>query len=131
MKKDTQQPLRIFSFSHLLYATELPALTGDKYAHALPFAWEITTDYDAADVVLWDGVITARNRSAAERILSDARGSKILLLMGESATLFQSNPLVDLVDPLSINAVDLPGWNILPEDILEALMKCHKRVNRV
>ena len=106
-------------------------MTGDKYSRALPFAWELTTDYDAADVVLWDGVITARNRSVAERVLADARGTKVLLLVGESATLFQNNPLVELVDPVAINAVELPGWNVLPEDILEALAKCHKRVNRV
>ncbi len=129
--KEPQQPLRLFSFSHLLHATEIRSLTGDKYGRALPFAWELTTDYDAADVVLWDGVITARNRSAVARILADARGSKVLLLIGESATLFQNNALVELVDPVAINAVELPGWNVLPEDILEALAKCHKRVNRV
>ncbi len=131
MKKETQQPLRLFCFSHLLLATELPALTGDKYGSALPFPWELTTEYTAADVVLWDGVITPRNRPMAARILEDVRGPKVLLLIGESATLFRQNPLVELVDPQAFNAVELAGWNVLPEDILEAIAKCHKRVNRV
>jgi hypothetical protein len=129
--KETHEPLRLFSFSHLLLATELPALTGDKYAHALPFPWVLTADYDAADVVLWDGVITPRNRGAVVRLLADARGPKVLLLVGESATLLRDNPVAELVDPAGLNAVELPNWNLLPEDLLAALVECRKRVTRV
>lgn len=129
--KDKQTPLRIYSFSHPLMLTEWLSILGNKYLETLPFAWEITNDYKNSDVVIWDGVITSKNRGLIETMLPDFKASKILLLMGESMTLFRDHPAVKFVDTSELKFVEVSGWSILPEEILSALETCYQKLKNV
>lgn len=129
--KEKTQPLKIYNFSHPLMMTEVMSLVGDKYAQTLPFDWELSSDYAASDVVLWDGVITVRNRTIAEALIEDVKKGKVLLLIGESMTLLKDHPMVKLLNPENLNLVEVPGWNVLPEEILAALEACYKKSKHV
>jgi hypothetical protein len=131
MKKDKKSILNIFNFSHPLMNTEIFSLLGSKYSHSLPFEWCLTSDYHEAQVILWDGVITFKNKIFIEKIVADAKSGKILLLIGESWTLLKDHPLIKILDFDHLNYVNLPGWNVLPEEILAALETCFKKLENV
>jgi Ni,Fe-hydrogenase III small subunit len=129
--KEKEKTLQIFNFSHSLINTELLSLLGNKYHGALPFSWEFTTEIESSDVILWDGVITPKNNRYVEKLLSESRSGKILLLLGESRTLFQEQPGIKLLNIDHLNIVELPGWNALPEEILSSFYTCYKKLKNV
>lgn len=129
--KDKNQSLKIYNFSHPLMQTEIFSLTGDKYKDTLSFKWELTNNYASSDVVLWDGVITVKNKEAVEKMIDDVKSGKVLFLLGESETLMKNHPLVKLQKTENLNCVELFGWNILPEEILSALETCYKKSKHV
>lgn len=128
-KKNTT--LRLFNFSHPLMNTEMYSIAGDKYSGTLPFTFEFVDNINESDVVLWDGVITSKNKNVAEIILSLIGPDRILLLIGESLTLFREHPMVKLIDNRNLNLMELPGWNVLPEEILQKLEECFKKLKNV
>jgi Ni,Fe-hydrogenase III small subunit len=129
--KERKTNLKIFNFSHPIMNTEILSLIGNKYVHALPFDWQLTYDYDCADILLWDGLITLKNQSSVNRMVNDSKSSKVLLLIGESMTLLKKHPIIKILDTENLNYVELPGWNILPEEILSAIETCYKKLRNV
>lgn len=129
--KDKNQTLKLYNFSHPLIYTEVLSLLSDKFSRTLPFSWEFTSDYETSDVVLWDGVITINNGEITHKIIEDVKRGKVLLLIGESATLMKNHPMVKLLNPENLNVVEVPGWNVLPEEILNAIELCYKKMNNV
>ena len=129
--KENRKPLKLFNFSTPLMNTEVFSIAGDKYESTLPFSCHFVDDFGNSDVVLWDGVITTKNKKIAEKVLSGIGPSRILLLLGESATLLKDHPLVELVNPEHLNCIEIRGWNLLPEEFLQALSECHKKLQHV
>ena len=129
--KDKVSPIKIYNFSHPLMNTEFYSVISDKFSRALPFSWEITNDYSSSDVVVWDGVITPKNASLIRSMIEDFKTTKILLLMGESMTLLKNHPIVQMVNLEGLKVVEVPGWNILPEEILSAIELCRERMTHV
>lgn len=123
--------LKLFNFSHPLMNTEMYSLIGDKYSGTLPFTFEFVDDINESDVILWDGLITSKNKNVAEIILSLIGPDRILLLIGESLTLFRDHPLVRFIDNKNLHLMELPGWNVLPEEILQKLEECFKKLKNV
>ena len=66
-----------------------------------------------------------------EKIINDTKSDKILLLIGESCTLLKDHSVIKLLDFENLNYVNLPGWNVLPEEVLAALETCHKKLKNV
>lgn len=128
-KKDTT--LRLYNFSHPLMNTEVYSIIGDKYSGTLPFSIELVDELNHSDVVLWDGVITTKNKSAVEVILSSIGPDRMLLLIGESITLFHEHPMVKMVEGKNLNLLELPGWSVLPEEILQKLTESFKKLKHV
>lgn len=129
--KEKTQSLKIFNFSHPLMMTEVLSLLGDKYSQTLPFNWEFSTDYASSDVVLWDGVITVKNASITQNLIEDVKKGKVLLLIGESMTLLKDHPMVKIQSTENLNVIEVPGWNVLPEEILVAIENCYKKSKHV
>jgi len=129
--KEKLPALKIFNFSHPLMNTEMFSVVSDKYSSSLPFEWTLVTDYSSAEVVVWDGVITPKNESVVSRMIEDFRTSKILLLTGVAQTLLKNHPLVKIVGLEGLNYVEVPGWNVLPEEILAAIEICHQKLKHV
>jgi hypothetical protein len=129
--KEKALPLKIFNFGHPLTHTEWMTVMGDKYAQVLPFEWELGHEMKDAQVIAWDGIITPKNQSLVESMLQELKSNKILLLIGESMTLLKNHPMVKIFEPHEINFVELLGWNILPEELLEAFNTCHQKLNHV
>lgn len=128
--KEKQRTLRIFNFSNPLSNTEILSVLGDKFKNALPFKWEFISDYKSADVIMWDGVITPKNKYYVEKIISDSN-QKIILLVGESVTLLKESPVARLVEMDRSNIVELFGWTLIPEEILAAFQTCYQKLNYV
>lgn len=128
--KDQQHTLRIFNFSNPQASTEILSVLGDKFVNTLPFKWEITTDYKASDVVIWDGVITPKNRHYVDQIVNDS-DKKIILLVGESVTLLKQSPVAKMVEMDRSNVVELFGWTLIPEEILSAFQTCYQKLGHV
>lgn len=128
-KKNTT--LKLFNFSHPLMNTEMYSIAGDKYSGTLSFTFEFVDNINDSDVVLWDGLITSKNKNVAEIILGLIGPERILLLIGESLTLFREHPMVKLIDYKNLNLMELPGWNVLPEEILQTLTECYKKLKNV
>lgn len=129
--KENTITLKIFNFSHPLTDTEWITILSDKFCHALPFKWEYINDFNSAQVIAWDGIITPKNQSIVAEMIKSIKGNKILLLIGESQTLYKGHPIVKLLDTHQLNIVEIPGWNILPEEILAALVKCYQKLIHV
>lgn len=126
--KEKVAALRIFQFSHPLMQTEMLSVLGDKYSHVLPFEWELVKDLSLADVILWDGIVTPKNTTYVERFLETLQGNRVLLIFGESMTLFKNHPLVRKAHVPEEKLIELPGWNILPEEILAAFELCREKL---
>jgi hypothetical protein len=129
--KEKEAALKIYNFSQPLIYTEWLSIQSDKFSHSLPFEWEIVSDYASSDVVVWDGIITPKNNKITSAMVKDFKDSKILLLFGESMTLFRNHPLVKMLNPEGLRYVEVSGWNILPEDILAALELCREKLKNV
>jgi len=129
--KEKKTILKLFNFSHPLINTEVLSLMGNKYVETLPFNWQLTSDYNSAHILLWDGVITPKNRLVVEKMMTDLKSNKILLLIGESMTLLRDHPVIKLLNIENLNYVELPGWSILPEEILAAIETCYKKLENV
>jgi Ni,Fe-hydrogenase III small subunit len=129
--KDNSSPLKIFNFSHPLMNTEWLSIMGDKYSSAFSFKWQMVTDPNEAQILVWDGVLTPKNQSIIEPFITDKKPGRLFLLLGESLTLLKDNPMIRIINTEEIEHVPLFGWNILPEDILVALEKCHQKLNHV
>ncbi len=129
--KDKIAPLKIFNFSHPLLMTEWLSVQSDKFSRSLSFSWEIVSDYASAEVVIWDGVITPKNEEIVNKMFTDFKEAKVLLLFGESMTLLRNHPTVKMLNPEGLRYVELAGWNVLPEEILSALEQCRERIAHV
>ncbi len=129
--KEKPTPLKIFNFSHPLIHTEWMTLMGDKYHRTLSFEWEMVNDIESAAIVTWDGIVTPRNRELVEKMLTQLSGNKILLLIGESMTLLKNHPVVQSFETHELKIIEVPGWSLLPEEILGALETCHQKLNHV
>lgn len=123
--------LKIFSLGQPLMFTEWKSILGDKYCHALPFDYVLTESIDEASVIAWDGVISLKQRRFASELIQHLQKGKILLRMGESQTLFQSHPFIQLFQSPEITSIALNGWSVLPEEILAALEACYQKLTHV
>ncbi len=123
--------LKIFFLSQPLLHTEWLSLMGDKYCHSMPFKLEVTHDVESAQIVAWDGVITAKSASLMKSVLGLLKDNKILLIQGEARTLFKDHPIISQVDLELLNYVEMPGWSVLPEEMIAALEICLQRVSHV
>lgn len=124
--------LKIYSLGHPLMTTEWRSILGDKYCHALPFDYEITDSIEEASVIAWDGVIPLKQRRNLPAIEAQLRKGKVLLMLGESETLFKDNQLVSIFRSSSdISTIHLTGWSVLPEEILATLEACYQKIIHV
>lgn len=129
--KEKVAPLKIYNFSHPLMNTEWLSIQSDKFSRALPFEWEMVSDYASAEIVVWDGVITPKNGEIVSKMLNDFKETKVLLILGESMTLMKNHPIVKMLNPTGLRFVEVASWNILPEEILSALELCREKVRNV
>lgn len=130
MKKN-EVGLKVLLLSQPLQHTEWLSLMGDKYYSALPFAIEFTHELSAAEIIVWDGVMTPKSQKVYQDVVHSLREGKVLLLQGEARTLLKKHPIVSQVNIEEMKCVDLPGWSILPEEMIVALEKCHQKLKNV
>jgi Ni,Fe-hydrogenase III small subunit len=130
MEKKTEL-LKIYLFSGPLLSTEWLSLLGDKYVHALKFTWEYVKNPDEADIIVWDGVISPKLSLYADKIVARLEVGKVLLLTGEARTLYENHPFVKLLKLNQLRYVEVPGWSVLPEELLLALTTCHQKLGYV
>jgi hypothetical protein len=123
--------LKIFSFGHPLMTTEWRSILGDKYCHALPFDYVITDNIVDASVIAWDGVVSLKLRSLQAELENQLTKGKVLLLIGESHTLFQKGSMVRIFNNPEVATIQLNGWSVLPEEILSALETCYQKITHV
>lgn len=123
--------LKIYCLNQPLLTTEWVSILGDKFAHALPFTFVLTDNIELADVVAWDGVITLKQRQLLPDIEASLEKGKILLMMGESQTLYQQHPFIKIYHSSQVATIQLTGWSVLPEEILGALELCYQKITNV
>jgi hypothetical protein len=130
MKKENELKLYLLAQSTLLH--EWASLLGDKYVNALPFKWSMTDSYEQANVIAWDGLMNTKAAYYFQDILTSLNsGQSILLLQSEASTLFHDHLYLQKINLNQVRYVELPGGNILPEDLLIALEICHQKLNHV
>jgi hypothetical protein len=120
--------MKVYIALHPATCTEWISIQGDKYRHALPFAWEIVDDLKLADVLVWDGVISPKSENLPEIVDDLVNKGKVLLLQGEAVTLMKEHPWVKLFYSEKVEFFSLPGWSVLPEELLGVLEKCYKKL---
>ena len=123
-----QSVLKIYCLSHPTLHTEWLSLLGDKYRNAMLFEIEMTTNFDEAQVVVWDGIVTPKNAYYLKPLMDKIIQSKVLLLQGETPTLYTNHPFVKLMNLDQFNYVELPGLSVLPEELLRALDQCIQKL---
>jgi hypothetical protein len=129
--KEKPPIIKIFPLSTQLVFTELLSIAGDKYRHALPFQWEITRDFNSANIVVWDGIETLKNQKIVQKVLGSLSAKKILLLVDGSSTIHRGQFSAGVVKPEKVPHIELRGWNILPEELLSAIEACQKKLEHV
>lgn len=129
--KEKNKRLSLFNFTSSIKDTEIFTLLGDKYFRALPFELEFSSHYEKADVIIWDGIETPKNKKYVERILDDVTRGKCLIVTGASYTLKNEGMALQNLDSKKYRYFELPGWNILPEQLLKALEDCHQKARHV
>ncbi len=110
-------------------ATEWVSLMGSKYREHMDFSPVLVNSPDRAQVIVWDGVLTPKSSGAIAQIFETLGKEKVLLLTGEAETSLQHHPFVKLSRDLP--HVVLSPSRVLPEEILEALQECRKRLTHV
>jgi hypothetical protein len=128
---NTKPVLNIFSLGHSIMKTEWLSVLGDKYCHALPFDYRITDNIAEASVLSWDGLISLKQRSLRPEIEAHLQSGKILLIMGQSETFFHEHAMIKYFNHSDATTVHLNGWSVLPEEILDALDLCYKKIINV
>lgn len=103
---------------------------GDKYRSHMYFETVIVQTPEEAKVIVWDGVLTPKSAPVINDVIDRADKNSVFLITGEGQTLFQDHPFVKLSGRTDA-AVFLPPSRSLPEDLLEALEECRKRLNHV
>lgn len=131
MNKQIIPALKIFLFSQPILSTEWLSLLGHKYHASLPFSWEFTQVLEEANVIAWDGVLTPKMKSYQDRLFKKLETGAILLLQGEARTMLENHPFVTLISLNQLRYVELPGWSVLPEEIMMALTICHQKLSHV
>lgn len=130
MKNETELMICLLGQTTLL--AEWASLAGDKYRSALGFPWRFTDDVDAAQVIAWDGVLTAKSSFYFTPVVERLKeGKAVLLLQREAWTLFNDDPFLTFVDPKDLKVVELASGNALPEDLLAALIAAREKLGHV
>jgi hypothetical protein len=65
------------------------------------------------------------------RVKEMLKDGTLLLLIGEGRTLYRDFPMVKMIDLDLIPYVELPGWGILPEEMLACLETCYQKLIHV
>jgi hypothetical protein len=123
--------LKIFCLHQPFISTEWKSLMGDKFCYALPFNLSFVESIEDASVIVWDGVVSNKMKRILPDIIAQFQKGKVLLLMGESQSLFKDSRYVELFNMENIHFVQLTGWSVLPEDILGALETCYQKMINV
>jgi hypothetical protein len=129
--KEQRKNYKIFCLANSIMSTELLSLKGSKYDKALSFDFEFSPHLNDCSIIAWDGIISSRMNIEIKRVIEFLRNGKILLLLGESYSLFKNSSSVELMPLENLNIVELTGWTVLPEDLLDALEKCHQKLSHV
>jgi hypothetical protein len=122
--------LNIYCLGGPFLSTEWPSIMGDKYRDHMNFRPVIVSSPEEAQVVVWDGVLTPKSSALINDFLEGLSEKTVLLITGEAATLFSDHPYVKLQTKMK-DAVHLPPSRVLPEEILEVLDECHRKVTHV
>ncbi len=131
MQKKDIPVLKIFLMSQPLANTEWSSLLGDKYLGSTSFRWEFVENIQDSEVIAWDGVITPKFSIFKDQIFSLLASGRVLLIQGEARTLYKSHPFVELFNLESVKLVELPGWSVLPEEMISALELCRQKLGHV
>ncbi len=129
--KNKKNVLKIYSLGHPLSNTEWWSILGDKYCHALPFNYEITNSLEDASIVAWDGIITLKQMGQLQTLESELKKGKVLLIIGDTQSLYQDHPMIKFFDSAEIATIYLNGWSTLPEELFAALEACFQKIVHV
>lgn len=124
--------MQIFLLNQTTLEGEWMSLLGDKYREALPFSWTFTDNFQEAQVVAWDGLLTPKLKGELKQVIESLKnGQKILLLQREALTLFEEQSFIEYLDLDQVRYVELQSMNVLPEDLILALESCHRKLAHV
>lgn len=129
--KEIKPELKIYCLPNPALYTDLRAILSDKYCHSLPFDLSFTTQLTEANVVVWSGVLSVKMKRILPELVQALRQNKVMLLIEESSTLMERNPIVQTIDHSDWPTIKLNGWTLLPEDILPALEQCFQKITNV
>jgi Ni,Fe-hydrogenase III small subunit len=126
-----QESLTIFSLAQPLFETEFFSLKGDKFRDALPFGLEFVDNFQSAQVIAWNGLVTPKSSEISESILKRLQEGAVLLYIGEPRTLYKNHPFVKFISTENMKVVTLSGYDALPEELLLALQQCREKMQHV
>jgi hypothetical protein len=130
-EKIKQIPLKIYILSHSLMKTEFLALLGDKYRAALPEGAMLVNRPDEANVIGWDGLLTPKLKPDLLNFIEANKDQKIFLILGSYLELTATHASKGGIYPDESQIVSIPRAHPLPEELLAALIECHKKINHV
>ncbi len=125
-----KNPLPIYCLGGPLVSTEWSSILGDKYRSLMNFDPILVNTPEAAQVIVWDGVLTPKSAPIIGHLIDSLSDKAVFLITGEAPTLFRDHPFVKF-NSRNIPAVYLPPSRVLPEELLEALDECRKRAGHV
>lgn len=131
MKKKEQPTLTLFCLTDSTFPGEWLSIQGDKYKDALSFPWKMVNQFQDADVIIWDGLISPKASLVMEEIIEHLKKGKMLLLERQAETLHQHFPFVKILSLDQIRYIEVSGRNILPEELLLALEACYQKCHHV
>lgn len=122
--------LNIYCLGGPLLSTEWSSIMGDKYRAHMNFEPVLVNSPEAAQVIVWDGVLTPKSTPLIGKLIDQVTDKTVFLITGEALTLFRDHPFVKF-NSRDLPAVYLPPSRVLPEELMEALDECRKRAGHV
>lgn len=129
--KTVKSELTIYALSHSLWSPEFSGLLGAKYRDALPFKLKFVDRVKDARVIIWDGVLTPKGSLVQDQLIEQLNHGAILMQTGERRTLLEGHAYVKFATSPKWRVIELPGWGILPEEILKGLNECWELLSNV
>lgn len=124
--KEEKKVLKVFTFSSILMDTELLALLGHKFT-TLPFSIEYVNSIQDSSLVIWDGIITPKNKSYVDELMNHLGPSRRALILSDMKSLWVNHPRVQTIT-LNEYMDDLNAWTVLPEELLFTLENIYKKL---
>lgn len=120
--------LKIFVVANPATQNEWAVLKSSKYQNSMNFNWSFTSDLDAANIFIWDGLSNKVSKNSFEKLEKKLSTQGQLLLWTRPIDFFESFKTTSSLDLDQIRYVEVFQAGLTPEKMIASLIECKKKM---